>query len=72
MFRQQNGLVDPMEVPINRSVLGDKKNRHLKYKKKKKKIKKIKIKKRHDVVENLVNTLVFSSLCHVNDPQRTQ
>ena len=25
MFRQQNGLVDPMEVPINRSVLGDKK-----------------------------------------------
>ena len=63
MFRQQNGLVDPMEVPINRSVLGDKKNRHLKYKKKK---------KRHDVVENLVNTLVFSSLCHVNDPQRTQ
>ena len=41
MFRQQNGLVDPMEVPINRSVLGDKKNRHLKYKKKKKnKIKK--------------------------------
>ena len=23
MFRQQNGSVDPMEVPINRSVLGD-------------------------------------------------
>ena len=24
MFRQQNGLVDPMEVPFNWPVLGDK------------------------------------------------
>ena len=27
---------------------------------------------RHAIVENLVNTLLISSLCHVNDPQRTQ
>ena len=38
MFLQKNGSVDPMEVPINRSVLGDKKLTFNKKKKKKKKI----------------------------------
>ena len=40
MFRQQNGLVDPKEVPLHWPVLGDKikKLTFIKIKKKKKKL----------------------------------
>ena len=70
MFRQQNGSVDPMEVPINRSVLGDKKTD---IKKKKKKIRPGPIfKKMRSITQPTTTKMLLSShQNHLSERERS-